>query len=155
MNVTDMKEPDIHSLMTDQHSIRHAGTVSKISGNTVTVRLNGNINCSGCSSKSACGMAESESEEIELQNQGDTFKINESVELVLEKNLGFKAVLWAYIFPFILMLSSLFISLVFFSEPVSGLIALFVLIPYYAVLYFSKNIFQRVFKLSLIKNLSA
>ena len=100
-------------------------------------------------------MAESASKEIELQNQANTFKINESVELVLEKNLGFKAVLWAYIFLFILMLSILFISLAFFSEPVSVLIALFVLIPYYAMLYFSKNIFQRVFKLSLIKNLSA
>jgi len=150
-----MKEPDIHSLMTDHHSIRHVGTVSKISENTVTVRLNGNLNCSGCSSKSACGMAESESKEIELQNQGNTYKINESVELVLEKNLGLKAVIWAYIFPFILMLSTLLIAMAFFSEPFSGLIALLVLIPYFAVLYFSKNIFGRVFKISLIKHLSA
>lgn len=100
-------------------------------------------------------MAESEAKEIVLPNQVDAFKINETVELVLEKNMGLKAVIWAYIFPFILMLISLFVSLAFFSEPVSGLIALLVLVPYYSMLYFAKNIFQRVFKLSVIKNKSA
>ncbi|MDZ7614330.1 MAG: SoxR reducing system RseC family protein [Flavobacteriaceae bacterium] len=150
-----MKEPDIHSLTTKYHSIRHTGTISNISGNTITVSLSDNINCSGCSSKSACGMAETASKQIVLPNQENSFNINETVELVLEKNMGLKAVIWAYIFPFILMLTSLFVSLAFFSEPVSGLIALLVLIPYYTMLYFSKNIFQRVFKLSVIKNKSA
>jgi len=97
-------------------------------------------------------MAGTVSKQIVLTNQENSFKINETVELVLEKNMGLKAVIWAYIFPLILMLTSLFVSLAFFSEPVSGLIALLVLIPYYTMLYFSKNIFQRAFKLSVIKN---
>ena len=68
-----------------------------------------------------------------------------------EKALGLKAVFWAYVFPFILMFSTLIIASNFLKEWLAGLISLLIIVPYYIVLYFLKNALKSAFQVSILK----
>ncbi len=134
--------------------INHKGIISKISEGVLTVSLKGNINCEGCKAKAACGVSESNDKKIDVFETNQSFNLNESVQIVLEKGLGLKAVFFAYVLPFILLIFTLFVSSNFLKEWVAGLISLSVLIPYYLLLYFMKGSFQKVFKLSIHKTIN-
>ena len=135
----------------DSKMITHQGVVSKIASTKITVVLKGNINCEGCKAQSACGVSDSNDKEIDISNSIETFKLNETVEVVLKKELGLKAVFWAYFFPFILMVLVLVASSFFVKEWLAGLLSLCVLIPYYVVIYILKNTFQQAFQISILK----
>jgi len=148
-----MEKLDLNSFKSQgQNTINHEGIISKISNGVLTVSLKGNINCEACNAKAACGVSESNSKEIEIENNNSSFQLNEQVEVILAKQLGLKAVFWAYVFPFVLVLVVLFVSSNFLKEWQAGLIALFVLAPYYFTLYVLKNLFKKTFKVSILKN---
>jgi len=135
----------------DETIVKHEGVVSKISNDVVTIALKGNVNCEGCKAKAACGVSESNDKEIEVFNSTQSLKLNENVEVLLKRNLGLKAVFWAYVFPFIIMLTVLLIASTLFAEWIAGLLAIAVLAPYYFTLYLLKNSFKKSFKLSILK----
>lgn len=138
-------------LNTSSQFITHEGVISKISRNSVTVALKGNINCEGCKAKAACGVSESNDKEIEVYDTNSNLKLNEPVEVQMKKQLGLKAVFWAYFFPFLLLVSVLFIGSMFINEGLAGLLAILVLIPYYFILYVMKNYFKKAYSLSILK----
>lgn len=129
----------------------HAGIISKINSDSVIVTLEQNIHCESCHAKGSCGVSESSAKEIEVPNSSDVFKINEHVNVILKKALGLKAVFWAYVFPFILMFSTLIIASNFLKEWLAGLLSLFILIPYYLMLYSLKTRLKSSFKMSILK----
>jgi positive regulator of sigma E activity len=137
--------------LSNKNTFIHSGIISKITSNSVIVSLEQNIHCESCRAKSACSISESNTKEIEIINSNDAFKINEHVKVILKKALGLKAVFWAYVFPFILMFSTLIITSTIFKEWLAGLLSLFVLLPYYLTLYFLKNTLKSVFKISILK----
>ncbi|WP_456377551.1 SoxR reducing system RseC family protein [Lutibacter sp.] len=137
--------------MKDNYEIKHEGYISKITSQTITVSLKGNVNCDGCKAQSACGVSDSNDKEIEIFETNSSFKLNESVELVLKKQLGLKAVFWAYVFPFILMLLVLIIASGFLKEWMAGLLSLLVLLPYYLIIYKLNSFFEKVFKIEILK----
>ena len=129
----------------------HSGVISKISGEYVIVTLEQNIHCESCKAKASCGISESVTKEVIVYNAKDPFKVNEQVQVVLKKTLGFKAVFWAYVFPFLLMLFTLIIASTFLTEWVAGVLSILVLLPYYLTLYYLKNNLKSVFKISILK----
>lgn len=141
----------MNSLRQKNDTFVHSGFVSKISGQTITVNLEQNIHCESCRAKSSCGISESNTKEVEIINAEDSFKINERVDVILKKTLGLKAVFWAYLFPFTLMFFTLIIASNFLKEWLAGLLSLFILIPYYLMLYFLKASIKGAFKISVLK----
>ena len=147
-----MGKSNINSTDTaDETIVKHEGVVSKITNDVVTISLKGNINCEGCKAKAACGVSESNDKEIEVPVSNQQLNLNENVEVLLNKNLGLKAVFWAYVFPFIIMLTVLLIASTLFKEWIAGLLSIAVLIPYYFMLYVLKSTFKKAFKLSILK----
>lgn len=144
-----MEKLDINT--SDNDPYNHRGVVSKILDDKIIISLKGNVNCEGCKAKSACGVSESNDKEIEVLKSAQSFNLNEEVDVVLSRELGLKAVFWAYLFPFILMVFTLLVSSGFVKEWISGLISLFILIPYYIILYLFQENFRKVFKVSLFK----
>jgi len=144
-------ELTMSSLQKKNDTFVHSGLISKISGQTITVHLEQNIHCDSCRAKSSCGISESSTKAVEVLNSKDSFKINEEVNVVLKKALGLKAVFWAYVFPFILMFSTLIIASNFLKEWLAGLISLLIIVPYYIVLYFLKNALKSAFQVSILK----
>lgn len=139
------------SHLSNKNIFVHSGVVSKINSNSVVVTLEQNIHCESCHAKGTCGVSQSSTKEIEVQNSNEFFKINEHVDVILKKALGLKAVFWAYVFPFILMFITLITASNFLKEWLAGLLSLFILIPYYLVLYFLKKRLKGVFKISVLK----
>ncbi len=139
------------SHLSNKNTFVHSGVISKIAGGSIIVSLEQNIHCDSCRAKAACGISESNTKEVEIINSIDSFKINEHVKVVLKKTLGFKAVFWAYIFPFILMFSTLIITSGFLKEWMAGILSLLILVPYYFMLYFLKNTLKSAFKMSILK----
>jgi sigma-E factor negative regulatory protein RseC len=147
-----MAETDRNIIKTfDENIVKHQGIVSKISSNSITVSLQGNLHCEACNAKSACGVSDSDSKEIEVNAPAQSLKLNENVEVFLKKDLGLKAVFWAYVFPFVLLFSVLLIASSMYPEWIAGLLAIGVLIPYYLLLYVLKNSFKNTFKVSVSK----
>ncbi len=136
----------------DNTCVKHDGVVSKISQHKITVSLKGSVHCEACNAKAACGVSESNSKEIEVEGIVQPFRLDEKVEVVLRKSKGMKAVFWAYVFPFILLLATLLISSLYYREWIAGLLAFAILIPYYGMLYLLKETFKKEFQISLIKS---
>lgn len=135
----------------DRNAIQHAGVVSRITDGEAVVSLLDNINCEGCKAKGACGVSESNDKEIVVPIGDSKIKINQTVTLSLAKGLGMKAVFWAYVFPFMLMVTTLMICSFFTSELIAGVTSLAVLIPYYVVLWYLTPVFKKKFQVSLLK----
>lgn len=147
MDEQDEVEGDIDAL----DRIKHEGVVSRIADNGIVVSLKGNINCEGCKAKAACGVSESNDKEIEIFDVDHNYQLNETVNVVLEKQVAFKAVFWAYLFPFILVILTLIIASFFISELIAGLLSIAVLVPYYSMLHFLNDSFKKTFKVSILK----
>ena len=128
----------------------HAGVVSEMKGSSIIVALDENVHCESYAARGACGVTDSVNKTVEVINPEGTFKLNQPVEVVLKKDLGQKAVFWAYIFPFLLMLATLVTSSLFLEEWMAGLLSLLILIPYYGMIYALKNYFKKTFRVSVL-----
>ena len=147
-----MKNQDVNSSHTiNNKSILHEGVVTKITDDVVTISLKGNINCDGCKAKMACGASESNDKEIEVFNDLSKLQLNENVAVELNYSLGLRAVFFAYVLPFIIMLSVLLISSTLVKEWIAGVLSILVLLPYYTILSLMKNSFKETFKFSILK----
>ena len=129
----------------------HLGNVSKIRGTSVFVTLSQNVHCDSCNAKSACGVSETKTKEIEIANPVDTFEVNELVQIELKKGVGMNAVLWAYVFPFLLLMTVLLATSTFLPEWQSGVLALIILVPYYLVLHQMNAFFKKKLRVSIVK----
>ncbi len=147
-----MENGDAHrDLSLGESLVRHEGIVSRVSNDTITVSLRGNVHCEACHAKSVCGISDSDSKEIEIHAPEQTLRLDEPVEVFLKKELGLKAVFWAYVFPFILLFAVLLTASSVFPEWIAGLLALGILIPYYGLLYLLKSSLKNAFKISVSK----
>ena len=132
--------------------IEHRGIIDEIVANRIQVLISQQTCCSECQAKEVCVPAENNQLFIEVENDHPAYKKGDKVVVFGEKTIGLQAILLAFVFPFILILSTLLILKPFdFNEVLSGSIALFVLVPYYVILsFFNKKIKAR-FKFDIRK----
>jgi sigma-E factor negative regulatory protein RseC len=147
-----MENHKVNSNQTDaKNNIQHEGFITKITDQTVTVSLSGNVNCDACNAKMVCGSAESDDKVVEVLNTHPNLQLNDSVNVLLRKDLGMKAVFWAYVFPFILVMTVLVTASFFVTEWLAGVLSILVLPPYYLLLYSLKKVFSKSFQFSILK----
>jgi sigma-E factor negative regulatory protein RseC len=139
------------SAQKNKNTFVHAGFISKINSDSVIVTLEPNIQCEACHVKGTCGVSDSSTKQVEIPISRNNYRINEQVDVILKKALGLKAVFWAYVFPFILMFSTLILASFFVEEWLAGLMSLLIIVPYYLVLYLLKSTLKSAFKVSILK----
>ncbi len=138
--------------MQPSNIIEHSGIVESIENNVVKVNILSASACSSCHAKGSCGVSETENKIVEIFNPEDKFSVGEKVNIIGEESLGFKALFYAYLLPFILIISTLIIASFFTSsEAIIGLLSLIVLIPYYIGLSFYKGKMRKIFTFKLKK----
>ncbi|PKP22781.1 MAG: Fis family transcriptional regulator [Bacteroidetes bacterium HGW-Bacteroidetes-21] len=121
--------------MADNAVIQHLGIVSETIGSLIKVNIQASSACSACHAKSACGMGDHQDKIIDINDSEGHYEKGEQVMVKMEQSLGLKAVFFGYLLPFIVLLLTLIISLQLTEkEGLSGLIALFILAPYYFIL---------------------
>jgi len=131
--------------------LTHKGTIKNIDTHAYYVSIISQSACSSCHSKGVCSVTEMQEKMIEVPRKpGESFDIGDTVEIIMSKSMGAKAVLIGYIIPFVLLLITLIAAFkVFDSEGISGLISLSVLVLYYMVLYFLRDRFKKTFNFSI------
>lgn len=131
--------------------IKHLGIVENINGSHLQVRIMQTSACASCSVKGYCGSAESKEKLIDIYDNTNQYKCGDEVMLYGATSMGMKAVLIAFVLPFILLLAALFItmSVTDNDELLSAIISLLVLIPYYIILYFFRNKMKKNFSFTI------
>lgn len=128
-------------------NIEHPGIITRVHDNYVEVMVLSQSACSACHAKGACSMADMEEKQVKaFKTPGSSYAEGQQVTVYMQKNLGNLAVFYGYILPFLLVIFILFGLVGFgFAEGQAGLAALGVLIPYYVILYFSRNKLNKTF----------
>ncbi|NQU85946.1 MAG: SoxR reducing system RseC family protein [Mariniphaga sp.] len=130
--------------------IRHKAFVKQIDPDLMIVAIINQSACSSCHAKGACSVSGFQEKEIEITGFSKKYSENEEVTILFKESNGFKALFYGYMLPFIVLISTLILSLILTkNEGISGLISLGILIPYYTTLYFFRNHLKKIFKFEI------
>lgn len=132
--------------------IEHKGRIRSIDGNSIKVDCFTSSACSNCHAKSVCTSPDMENKEIEVVDNPGKYQEGEEVKVLLRQGLGFKALFFGYVLPFLVLLIALFtFSELFNNEVVVGVLSLAILIPYYLAIYYRREYFQNSINFELRK----
>ncbi len=126
--------------------IRHTGVVMSVSGDTAHVAIVQTSACSACKAKSMCMSSESRQKEMDAVML-EPMAVGDKVEVEVREHLAWRAVLLAYILPFVVMMAVM-ATLTFatpWSEAVVGAVSLGSIALYYLVLSAFKHRLQKQF----------
>ncbi len=121
--------------------VTHPGIVNEIIGNQINVTIVVSSGCSSCEIKGSCSVSAADKKSVLVTvTDLSMFSINDSVIIEMKQSLGTWAVVLGYVFPFLLVVSSLIIlTNTELDQGIAGLISLSLLIPYYLVIYSFRN----------------
>ena len=144
--------------------IKHDGIVIAVNGDgTVLVRIVQTSACAACKAKAMCASAESKEKEIlalfvgeeakRREGERQDIKLGDEVVVMVQQKMGWKAILLAYMLPFIVMMTVVAIGngLLGIREEVIGTAALCAMGVYYIVLGFFKDKIQKNFSFTARK----
>lgn len=133
--------------------IEHEGIVEQIKGNHITVRILQQSACSACHAKGYCTAADASEKIVDVTDNTGQFYLNERVMVQGSESMGYKAVLWAYVFPLLLVLLTVILATAIWhlTETQGALAAILSLIPYYILLYLLKNKMTKKFTFTIKK----
>jgi len=124
--------------------IQHKGIVQEILNDHLEIMIISESACSSCKSKKVCSISEIKEKLICIETNDKTYKIGDNVTVFLEEKMGAIAVVFAYVLPFVLMISILIACyLLKLSEPVMGGAVIVSLTVYYIALYLFRNQFDK------------
>ena len=133
------------------NKIKHNGVVDGVEEGCVRVRILQSSACSACKVAAHCNASETKEKIIEVQvADTDRYQRGDSVIVVADTAVGFRASLYGYLLPLILMVVSLVAVLkITQSEGYAAVSALGILIPYYIGLYLLRNKLRNKLSFSL------
>lgn len=137
-----------------QDVIEHRGKIDWIEGSKVHVHFISISACASCHAKGVCTASDMESKEVEVNDFSGKFREGEVVNVLMRRSMGFKALIYGYMIPFLLVVLTLFVSSALFtSEAAAGITSLAVLVPYYFWLFYNRDRFRKSFHFELQKSI--
>lgn len=133
------------------NKIKHNGVVDGVEEGCVRVRILQSSACSACKVAAHCNASETKEKIVEVQvADAVKYQQGDSVVVVADTIVGFRASLYGYLLPLILMVVALVAVLkTTQSEGLAAVSALGILIPYYIGLYLLRNKLQNKLSFSL------
>lgn len=134
-----------------EESIRHEGIVVATQGNQVTVEIVQTSACSACKARSMCMSSESKEKRIDAVML-EPLKNGDRVEVMVTERLAWKAILLAYVMPFVVMMIVIAVLEQWLhNEVVVGSISLAAIAVYYLILSCFRNRLQKQFSFTAHK----
>ncbi|MDA3906444.1 MAG: SoxR reducing system RseC family protein [Bacteroidales bacterium] len=135
-----------------QDNITHDGIISHIAKDVITVMIVSQASCASCSVKGACTASDMEEKNVEVKRGlHDNYNVGDNVVVTMDQSLGTWAVMFGYVFPFLVLLIGLIVfTQILDSEGVAGLLALSLLAPYYLFLYLARRQMDKTFQFRII-----
>ena len=151
--------------------IKHDGIIIALNEDgTALVRIVQTSACVACKAKAMCASAESAEKEMTVVLLSDNgrpmgygvldadkplleYKVGDTVEVMVQQKMGWKAVMLAYLLPFFVMLAVMFIGNAIWAvrEEILGTVALCAMALYYLVLGMFKDKLQKEFSFTARK----
>ena len=135
--------------------IKHDGIIIALNEDgTALVRIVQTSACAACKAKAMCASAESAEKEMTVMLLGDgQWAVGDTVEVMVQQKMGWKAVMLAYLLPFFVMLAVMFIGNAIWAvrEEILGTVALCAMALYYLVLGMFKDKLQKEFSFTAKK----
>ena len=155
-------------LQSKRKMIKHDGIIIALNEDgTALVRIVQTSACAACKAKAMCASTESAEKEMTVMLLGDgQWAVGDSVEVMVQQKMGWKAVVLAYLLPFFVMLAVMFIGNGLLAmgdgatgllgneakrEAVLGTVALCAMALYYLVLGMFKDKLQKEFSFTARK----
>lgn len=131
--------------------IEHIGIIERIEENKVYVLIEQKSACSSCSANKYCSSSEKTNKIIDIECvDTENYKIGDKVNVIATLSMGRKAVFFAFIVPFLILVFSLFVLVVVTKdEIISGLLSILFLVPYYIYLWFKRYTMKKSFVFTL------
>ena len=125
--------------------IRHEGIIDSIEEGCVHVRILQTSACAACKVAGYCNAAEAKEKIVDVfQTDAAALKVGDAVTVSTSGHIAAQALLWAFGFPFVLMVAVLVIVLwQTGNEGVAALSGLLTLIPYYGLLFLLRHRMRR------------
>ena len=123
------------------NKIKHAGVVDAVEGECVRVRILQSSACSACKVAAHCNASETKEKVIDVMDaDASHYQKGDQVMVVADTAVGFRASLYGYLLPLILMVVTLVgVLAATHSEGLAALSALGILMPYYVLLFLMRN----------------
>ena len=135
--------------------IKHDGIIIALNEDgTALVRIVQTSACAACKAKAMCASAESAEKEMTVVLLGDgQWAVGDTVEVMVQQKMGWKAVVLAYLLPFFVMLIVMFVGNAIWAvrEEILGTVALCAMALYYLVLGMFKDKLQKEFSFTARK----
>jgi len=135
-----------------QDNITHEGLISHISKDMITVMIVSKASCASCQVKGACSASDVEEKNVNIKRGlYDNYQVGDKVTIMMDQSLGTWAVMFGYVFPFLVLLFGLIVfTQTLDNEGIAGLLALSLLVPYYFILYLSRKKMENKFQFKII-----
>lgn len=131
------------------NTIKHQGIVENINGSHLQVRIIQTSACASCSVKGHCTSADTKEKLVDVADAA-SYQPGDRVWVTGELSMGVMAVLFAFIFPFLILIISLFVFMAIWNDELrSALCSLALLIPYYYILWLNKSRMGKKFSFSV------
>lgn len=123
------------------NKIKHAGIVDGVEGECVRVRILQSSACSACKVAAHCNASETKEKIIDVMDaDASHYQKGDQVMVVADTAVGFRASLYGYLLPLVLMVVTLVAVLAAsHSEGLAAVSALGILVPYYVLLFLMRN----------------
>lgn len=123
------------------NKIKHAGVVDGVEGECVRVRILQSSACSACKMAAHCNASETKEKIIDVMDaDASHYQKGDQVMVVADTAVGFRASLYGYLLPLILMVVTLVgVLAATHSEGLAAVSALGILVPYYVLLFLMRN----------------
>ena len=138
--------------MRNDKPIELKGIVETIENGIVTVNITALSACASCHVQGSCSVGDMENKVIEVKDSTNSYREGEFVNVIMSQALGYKALFYGYILPFLIILFVLIIATqTGLGEGAAGLLALAPLPFYYLALYLLKDKLKDAFSLKINK----
>ncbi len=135
--------------MADSQLVCHEGKVVGFGtkDSSVQVKILSSSACAQCHARGMCNALEMEEKIIDtVPVSRDPLQIGDTVVVMMEEKMGWKAIFYGFFLPFIVMVTVLFVSYALgSSETRAALYGIGSLIPYYLLLYVFREKIEKDF----------
>jgi sigma-E factor negative regulatory protein RseC len=144
--IFDQTEALTKLIAVNSNMISHTGTIKSINNQHLIVKIISETACASCHAKGACSSAEQSEKEIEVRQSEGKYAIGEQVLVVTSVGQGYRALLYAYLLPLILLVTCLIALLsITKNEATAAVGAIICLAPYYSLLWLFRHKIQDSF----------
>ena len=132
-------------------TIKHQGIVENINGSHLQVRIIQTSACASCSVKGHCTSADTKEKLVDVADaDAASYQPGDRVWVTGQLSMGVMAVLLAFVVPFLVLVVSLFVFMAIWNDELGAALgALFLLVPYYFILWLNKSRLGKKFSFSI------